>query len=153
MCVGVLEKKERAPKMTEEEKNERKQKRMEEERRRELIRELLKTTGISKEAIFGPGGLMKELTKTLVEEALAGEMEHHLGYRKGEKSEVEGDNHRNGQSRKRLVMEDGELEIGVPRDRAGEFEPQLVKKHQRRFDGFDERVIAMYAGGMTVREP
>jgi len=150
--VGVLEKKERAPKMTEEEKNERKQKRLEEERRRELIRELLKTSGISKEAIFGPGGLMKELTKTLVEEALAGEMEHHLGYRKGEKGEVESENHRNGKSRKRLVMEDGELEIAVPRDRAGEFEPQLVKKHQRRFEGFDERVIAMYAGGMTVRE-
>jgi len=138
--------------MTEEEKNERKQKRLEEERRRELIRELLKTTGISKEAIFGAGGLMKELTKTLVEEALAGEMEHHLGYRKGEKAEVESENHRNGKSRKRLMMEDGELEIGVPRDRAGEFEPQLVKKHQRRFDGFDERVIAMYAGGMTVRD-
>ena len=70
--------------MTQEEKNEKKQKRGEEERRRELIRELLKTTGISREAIFGTGGLMKELTKAVVEEALAGEMTHHLGYRKGE---------------------------------------------------------------------
>jgi putative transposase len=138
--------------MTEEEKNERKAKRGEEERRRELIRELLKGSGYTKEAIFGPGGLMKELTKALVEEALAGEMEHHLGYKKGEPPEEESENHRNGSSRKRLVMEDGKLEIAVPRDRAGEFEPQLVKKHQRRFEGFDERVIAMYAGGMTVRE-
>jgi putative transposase len=152
LCVGVLKKKERAPKMREEGKNEQKLKREAEERRRKLIRELLKETGYTKEAIFGPGGLMKELTKGLVEEALAGEMEHHLGYKKGEAAKEESENHRNGSSRKRLVMEDGELEIAVPRDREGEFEPQLVKKHQRRFEGFDERVIAMYAGGMTVRE-
>jgi putative transposase len=138
--------------MKEEEKNEKKQKREEEERRRELIRELVKISGHSKEAIFGSGGLMKELTKTLVEEALAGEMEHHLGYKKGEAPPEESENHRNGSSRKRLVMKDGAMEIAVPRDRAGEFEPQMVKKHQRRFDGFDERVIAMYAGGMTVRD-
>ena len=138
--------------MNEEEKNERKAKREAEEKRRKLIRELLKEVGYTKEAIFGPGGLMKELTKGLVEEALAGEMAHHLGYQKGEKREEESDNHRNGTSRKRLVMDDGLMEIEVPRDRAGEFEPEMVKKHQRRFEGFDERVIAMYAGGMTVRD-
>jgi transposase-like protein len=62
------------------------------------------------------------------------------------------ENPRNGSSRKRLKMDNGEMAIEVPRDRAGAFEPQLIKKHQRRFNGFDERVIAMYAGGMTVRE-
>src|SRR6478672_5123807 len=80
LCVGVLTKKERAPKMNDEEKQAKKLERGEEERRRGLVRELLKMSGRSQEAIFGPGGLMKELSKALVEEALAGEMEHHLGY-------------------------------------------------------------------------
>jgi len=138
--------------MKEAEKNERKAKREAEERELKLIRELMKGYGNDREALFGPGGLMKKLTKALVEEALAGEMTHHLGYGKGEAPAEGVENPRNGRSRKRLKMEDGELEVAVPRDRAGEFEPQLIKKHQRRFEGFDERVIAMYAGGMTVRE-
>ena len=138
--------------MNEAEKNERKAKREAEERELKLIRELMKGYGNDREALFGPGGLMKKLTKAVVEEALAGEMTHHLGYGKGEAPAEGVENPRNGRSRKRLKMEDGELEVAVPRDRAGEFEPQLIKKHQRRFEGFDERVIAMYAGGMTVRE-
>lgn len=138
--------------MTDEEKKRRRAEREEKEGMRKLIRELLKKSGRTKEAIFGEGGLMKELTKALVEEALEGEMAHHLGYEKGEKPEEESENHRNGSSRKRLIMDEGEVEIEVPRDRSGEFEPQLVKKHQRRFGGFDERVLALYAGGMTVRD-
>lgn len=138
--------------MNEAEKQERKEKRAAEEQQRKLIRELMKGHGSDREALFGPGGLLKQLTKALVEEALAGEMTHHLGYEKGEAPAAGVENHRNGKSRKRLKMDNGELEIGVPRDREAGFEPQLIKKHQRRFEGFDERVIAMYAGGMTVRD-
>jgi putative transposase len=138
--------------MNEAEKQARKGKRAEEEERRKLIRELMKGYGNDRESLFGPEGLLKELTKALVEEALAGEMTHHLGYAKGEAPAAGEENYRNGTSRKRLKMKEGEVEIEVPRDRAAEFEPRLIKKHQRRFDGFDERVIAMYAGGMTARE-
>jgi transposase-like protein len=76
---------------------------------------------------------------------------HHLGYAKGEAPE-EIDNHRNGYSKKTVVGEDGAMEIEVPRDRSGSFEPLLIAKGQKRFEGFDEKIIAMYARGMTVRE-
>lgn len=117
----------------------------------EMIDDLLKEHGASREAIFGKGGLVKELTKRLVERALAGELTHHLGYEKGEAPE-EVENHRNGYSLKRVKGESGEMEVAVPRDREGSFEPVLVRKGQRRFAEFDERIIAMYGRGMTVRE-
>jgi putative transposase len=122
-----------------------------EKRREELIDELLKRYGPTEEGIFGKKGLVKELTRRLVERALSGELTHHLGYAKGEAPE-EVDNHRNGYSKKRLKVGDGELEIEVPRDREGSFEPVLVRKGQRRFAEFDQRIIAMYGRGMTVRE-
>lgn len=99
---------------------------------------------------------MEQLTKRLYERVLGAEMTHYLGYEKGQapklKADQERDNHRNGTSKKTLVSEDGKLEIEVPRDRAGEFEPQFIPKGQRRFGGFDSKIIAMYAQGMTVRE-
>jgi putative transposase len=83
-------------------------------------------------------------------------MTHYLGYKKGQAPKVEADqkreNHRNGTSKKTILSDDGELEIEVPRDQAGEFEPQFIRKGQRRFGGFYSKIIAMYAQGMTVCE-
>lgn len=117
----------------------------------EYIEALLEKYGRSREAILGENGLLADLKKRVVEKALAGELTHHLGYRPGEKPEGE-KNQRNGYSRKTILGEDGEMEIEIPRDREGSFEPLLIAKGQRRFEGFDERIIAMYARGMTVRE-
>ena len=117
----------------------------------ELIEALLEKYGRGREAILGENGLLADLKKRVVEKALAGELTHHLGYRPGEKPEgVE--NQRNGYSRKTVLGEEGTMEIAVPRDREGSFEPVLIAKGQKRFEGFDEKIIAMYARGMTVRE-
>lgn len=120
-----------------------------------IIEELMK--GYQRpEDVTGPGGILERLTKRVYERILGGEMTHYLGYQKGQAPALaegqERANHRNGTSRKTLLSEEGKLEIEVPRDRAGEFEPQLIRKGQRRFGGFDSKIIAMYAQGMTVRE-
>jgi transposase-like protein len=120
-----------------------------------IIEELMK--GYQQPAdLTGPGGILEQLTKRLYERVLGAEMTHYLGYEKGQAPKLadnqKRDNHRNGTSKKTLLSEDGKLEIEVPRDRAGEFEPQFVRKGQRRFGGFDQKIIAMYAQGMTVRE-
>lgn len=115
-----------------------------------LIDEMLAKSGLSAEGVMGKSGLVAQLTKRVVERALAGELTHHLGYDKG--AEPPRENCRNGTSAKRLITEDGAVEIAVPRDRDGTFEPKLVAKGQRRFEGFDEKIIAMYARGMSVRE-
>ena len=117
--------------------------------RQELLEELLKDYK-SPEDLLGQGGLLKELTKALVEKALDGELTHHLGYPKHSSSKS--DNARNGKSRKGLFTDNGRMEIVSPRDRNGSFEPELVKKRQKRFDGFDDKILSMYARGMTVRE-
>ena len=118
---------------------------------------------ISKELldqIVGPAGPMTgeqinaattALKKALIERALGGELSHHLGYPPGGEKPA-GGNHRNGTTAKTVLTEDGPLRIEVPRDRAGSFEPLLVPKHERRFTGFDDKIVAMYARGMTVRE-
>jgi len=116
----------------------------------ELLDELLK--GKTPEEILGKGGLVKELTKRLVERALEGELTDHLGYEKNAASGRKTGNSRNGKSTKRVKGDSGELELEVPRDRDGSFDPQLVRKRQRRLPGFDEKVIALYARGMTTRE-
>ena len=116
-----------------------------------LIDGLLAKTGLSHKAVLGEGGLVAQLTKRVVERALAGELTYHLGYEAGEQPREDG-NHRNGYSKKTLLGEDGEMEIAIPRDRAGSFDPILIGRHQKRFEGFDEKIIAMYARGMTVRE-
>ena len=117
--------------------------------RQELLEELLKDYK-SPEDLLGQGGLLKELTKALVEKALDGELTHHLGYSKHSASK--GDNARNGKSKKGLLTDHGKMEIVSPRDRNGSFEPELVKKRQTRFDGFDDKILSMYSRGMTVRE-
>ena len=104
------------------------------------------------EDLIGKNGLLKQLTKALVERALNAELTHHLGY---EKNDVDGrgsGNSRNGASCKTLTGDFGEVEIEVPRDRAGDFEPKIVSKHQRRFTGFDDKILSMYPRGMSTRE-
>jgi putative transposase len=90
------------------------------------------------------------LTKITVETALNVELEDHLGFGKGEQSEA--GNNRNGYTSKTLQTEDGQFELDTPRDRAGSFEPKLVKKHQRRFTSMDDKILFLYAQGMTTRE-
>ncbi len=92
------------------------------------------------------------LKKALIERALGGELSHHLGYPPGGDKPAEAGNHRNGSTAKTVLTEDGPLRIEVPRDREGSFEPLLIPKHERRFTGFDDKIVALYARGMTVRE-
>lgn len=104
------------------------------------------------EDLTGENGLFKQLKKALIERALGAELTEHLGYQKGDPAGRGSGNSRNGTSPKTLLTEDGEIAIAVPRDRAGSFEPQLVAKGQTRFDGFDDKILSLYARGMTVRE-
>lgn len=108
--------------------------------------------GKKPEEILGDEGVLKQLTKRLVERALEGEMTHHLGYEPHAPEGKNTGNSRNGKTVKTVIGERGELEITVPRDRTGEFEPKLLPKRQRRLPGFDDKVIALYACGMTTRE-
>ena len=94
----------------------------------------------------------RSLKKAVIERAMGGEMTHHLGYSPGGAKPAEQANHRNGTSGKTVLTDDGPVRIEVPRDRDGSFEPQIIPKHERRFTGFDEKIVAMYARGMTVRE-
>lgn len=94
----------------------------------------------------------RRFKKALIERALGGELTHHLGYPAGGAKPELVTNHRNGTSGKTVLTDDGPVAIEVPRDRAGTFEPQLIGKHERRFTGFDDKVIALYARGLTVRE-
>jgi putative transposase len=104
------------------------------------------------EDLIGENGLLKQLTKLLVERALDAEMTQHLGHGKHETVANAAGNTRNGKSRKTLKGDFGELPIEIPRDRQGSFEPQLIAKHQTRWSGFDDKILSLYAGGMTVRE-
>ena len=90
------------------------------------------------------------LTKITVEAALNAELDDHLGFAKHEQSDT--DNSRNGYTSKTLQTEDGQFEVDTPRDRSGNFEPKLVKKHQRRFTSMDDKILFLYAQGMTTRE-
>jgi putative transposase len=94
----------------------------------------------------------RRFKKALIERALGAELSHHLGYAPGTVKPELATNHRNGTSGKTVLTDDGPVPIEVPRDREGTFEPQLIGKHERRFTGFDDKVIALYARGMTVRE-
>ena len=104
------------------------------------------------EDLIGENGLLKQLTKALIERAMNAELTQQLGYEKNQPKEGKSGNARNGKSRKKLKGDFGEIEIEVPRDRAGEFEPKIVPKHQRRFEGFDDKILSMYARGMSTRE-
>lgn len=96
--------------------------------------------------------VMRKFKKAFIERALGAEMNHHLGYAPGEVKPAEVTNHRNGTSSKTVLTDDGPLAIDIPRDRHGNFNPILIPKHERRFTGFDDKIIALYARGMTVRE-
>ena len=104
------------------------------------------------EDLIGEQGLLRQLTKALVERAMNAELTHHLGYAKHDPEGRLSGNSRNGTSRKKLKGDFGEAEIAVPRDRNGTFTPQIVPPHQRRFAGFDDKILSMYARGMTTRE-
>ena len=117
----------------------------------ELIDQLL--AGYKKpEDLIGENGLLKQLTKRLVERALEAEMTEHLGHTKNASVAKAAGNARNGKSKKTLKGDFGELPIDVPRDRHASFEPQIVPKHQTRWTGFDDKILSLYARGMTVRE-
>jgi putative transposase len=107
---------------------------------------------LTTEEITGPNGLLKIFTKRVLENAMNAEMTNHLGYEKHQTIYGKTTNSRNGKSQKTVKTEIGDIDINVPRDRNAEFEPQIIKKHQRRFEGFDSQIISMYARGMTTRD-
>jgi len=115
----------------------------------ELIDQLLTKQGRTPEDIQD---LLKQITKAVVERALQGELSEHLGYAKHDPAGNNSGDSRNGVTRKTLKGDFGEVELETPRDRNGDFEPQLIKKNQTRWTGFDEKVLSMYARGMTTRE-
>jgi putative transposase len=117
----------------------------------EVIDELLAGAG-TEEGIGAPGGLLSQLTKRLVERAMEVELTDHLGYEPHAEPPGGTGNARNGSTPKRLITEHGEVQINTPRDRAGSFEPQIVRKRQRRFEGFDDKILALYARGMSTRD-
>jgi putative transposase len=119
--------------------------------RPELIDELLKDCADPRE-VRAAGGLLKQLTKAIIERCLETELDAHLGYPKHGRREEGSANARNGRSRKTLKGAQGEIEITVPRDRQASFEPQFIQKHQTRFEGFEDKILALYARGMTTRD-
>ena len=102
--------------------------------------------------LFGADGFFQQLKRSLVNGMLEGEMDHHLNYPKHDKAPKPTHNRRNGHYAKTVIAGDDTLDLSIPRDREGEFEPQLVPKGVRQFDGFDDKVISLYARGMTMRE-
>jgi putative transposase len=125
--------------------------------RRPLVEEQLADQLLGKAAaegveLLGPDGLLSQVTKAVLERALAEEMTGHLGYDKHDPAGRGSGNSRNGATGKTVLTDIGAVDLAVPRDRAGTFEPQIVRKGQTRLDGFNERIIALYARGMTTRD-
>jgi putative transposase len=116
-----------------------------------LIDQLLKDYK-SPEDVLGENGLLKQLTKALLERAMQAEITHHLGYQKHDAAGNNSGNSRNGKSKKTLKGDFGTLPIEVPRDRNSSFEPRIVPKGQTRFEGFDDKILSLYARGMTTRQ-
>jgi putative transposase len=117
----------------------------------EVIDELLAGAS-TEEEIAGPGGLLAELTKRLIERAMEVELTDHVGYEPHCEPPGGAGNTRNGTSPKTLITEHGKVEIDAPRDRDGSFEPKIVRKRQRRFVGFDDKILALYSRGLSVRD-
>jgi len=117
----------------------------------ELIDDLLKDYK-KPEDLIGENGLLKQLTKRLLERAMAAELTEHVGYEKHDPAGNNSGNSRNGKSSKTLKGSFGRMPLEVPRDRNGTFEPQIIEKHQTRFTGFDENIISLYARGLSTRE-
>ena len=110
----------------------------------EILDELIK--GYKTPAdLLGEDALLKQLTKALLERAMAAELTHELGYEKHDQAEKPTSNRRSGSSAKGISSKPGEMQIAVARDRKGEFEPQIIKRHQRRFDGFDSLILSLYS--------
>jgi putative transposase len=117
---------------------------------KKMIDEMLK--GYEKpDDLFGKNGVFAKLKKAVLERVLDGELTHHLGYEKNKQVD-EGTNYRNGKTIKKIITDTEELEIEIPRDRDGSFAPVLIPKHERRFAGFDDKILSMYARGMSQRE-
>jgi putative transposase len=119
--------------------------------KKEVLDELIKDYK-KPEDLIGETGLLKQLTKALMERALSAELTHHLGYEKHDPAGYHSGNSRNGATAKTVKGEFGEITVETPRDRNSSFEPQILKKHQTRWDGFDDKILSMYARGMTTRE-
>ena len=119
--------------------------------KKEILDELIKDYK-KPEDLIGETGLLRQLTKALLERALGAELTQHLGYEKHDPAGYHSGNSRNGASAKTVKGEFGEITVETPRDRNSSFEPQILKKHQTRFDGFDDKILSMYARGMTTRE-
>jgi putative transposase len=118
----------------------------------ELADQLLAKAEARGVELLGPDGLLSQVTKTVLERALAEELTDHLGYDKHDPAGRGSGNSRNGTTPKRLLTEVGPVDLAVPRDRAGSFDPRIVRKGQSRLDGFNDRIIALYARGMTTRD-
>src|SRR5438067_2815764 len=118
---------------------------------KELLDELIKDYK-KPEDLISETGLLRQLTKALIERAMNAELTHHLGYEKHDPAGYNSGNSRNGTSPKTVKGEFGEIVLETARDRNGSFEPQIVPKHRTRFDGFDDKILSMYARGMTTRE-
>jgi putative transposase len=120
--------------------------------RKEILDELIRDYK-NPEDLLGENGLLKQLTKALLERAMNAELTHELGFERNDKSSLkENDNRRNGTSVKTVKSKHGEIELDIPRDRASEFEPQIIRKHQRRFDGFDDAILSLYSRGLSTRD-
>ncbi|NJM46979.1 MAG: IS256 family transposase, partial [Alkalinema sp. RU_4_3] len=104
--------------------------------------------------LIGDNGILQQLTKALIERCMSGEIDHQLREAVSEETEPTSKpkNRRNGYSKKKIKGTFGEVEIGIPRDRDGDYEPQIIPKHKSRFDGFDDKVIALYSRGMSTRD-
>ena len=116
----------------------------------DTLAEQLIESGVDLSEMFKKDGLLKHLTKSLLEKALEGEMNHHLGYNKNQRST--NTNSRNGQGSKTLSTDNGDLHISVPRDRESKFEPQIIPKRKTKIKGLDEKIISMYARGLSVSD-
>jgi len=117
----------------------------------EVIDELL-AGARSEEEIVGPGGVLAQLTKRLVERAMSAELTEHLGFEPHQEPPGGAGNTRNGSTAKTLATEQGPVRIETPRDRKGSFEPRIIRKGQRRFEGFDEKILALYSRGLSTRD-
>jgi len=118
---------------------------------KEVLDELLKDCN-SPDEFYGPEGLVKQLSKALIERMMQAELTEQLGYGKSESGEKETENRRNGKTSKTLRTDQGPMEIEVPRDRNGEFEPKVIPKHQREWRGFDDKILSMYGLGLSTKQ-